>query len=354
MITKDRLDRAFNEGKVSRKERGNLSLYCYTPDTQFGKLWDDATLLARGIIFDSAGKLVALPFPKFFNLNEMPATTFENLPKEEPEVSNKMDGSLCISYWEGNGLRFATKGSFESEQAVEAMKIWDAKYMQVEREIPDHLTLLFELIHPVSKVVIDYDYQDLVLIGVVDRYAFKDFTYKEVVSFALKYGFRYTDIYSKSLDEVVNEIDKEFDNTEGYVLRYSNGLRVKIKNKMYLKYHRLVSQFTDKNVWEMLRNGEYDAFIKDCPEEYIQTVEELAKDIKAMHKAMTDRVVEAFNSIPGALWSDKEFALHVKAHFNDIAPFLFALRKGKMEVVNKLAFNMIKDKLGIKEEVSDK
>ena len=64
------------------------------------KHWNEYTLKARGIIFDSeTGECIALPFKKFFNVNETQNTLIGNLPQEPFEVFDKLDGSLGISYW---------------------------------------------------------------------------------------------------------------------------------------------------------------------------------------------------------------------------------------------------------------
>jgi len=513
MITLDRLNRYVDQGLLSRKDKDNLSIFCYTPDAQFGKKWDDVTIQARGLIMDNVtGALKALPFKKFFNLNEMPDTTFDNLPNEQPEISEKLDGCFLsktklnlwsggtieigkivrdklkptligmnrdgklvpskVVNWHNNGTKkvwlsievdcnvisnsgmgsykniirvtpnhsifvndkyvpaseirindiittfeetpdewvehlikkrkdakvisvkmtpendshfgsgkvgfdittetnnyfckgilvhnslgisyrdndqkimWSTKGSFDSDQAHEANRMWYEKYKHLDSEIPVNLTLLMEIICPASKIVVGYDFEDLVLLGVNDMYSFKEFSYEETVEFAKKYGLRSCGVYRRTIDSIIAEQDKDYDNTEGYVLHYSNGLRVKIKNKMYLKYHRLVSQFTNKNVWELMRNGEFETFLIDCPEEYRDEVEKLAVDIKVAHERMVEDCTKAFQSIPN-YGDDKSFALHVQANHQKISGIMYSMRKGRMEAVNKIIFNMIKEELGI-------
>ena len=66
------------------------------------KRWDEYTRAARGIIFNKrTGECVARPFPKFFNLGEMPESQLNKIPKDPSnyEVYDKLDGSLGILYW---------------------------------------------------------------------------------------------------------------------------------------------------------------------------------------------------------------------------------------------------------------
>jgi RNA ligase len=54
----------------------DLLLWNYTTKCQFAQAWDEVTVQARGLITRSDGTIVALAFPKFFNLSERPETHF--------------------------------------------------------------------------------------------------------------------------------------------------------------------------------------------------------------------------------------------------------------------------------------
>src|SRR5579884_3064657 len=75
---------------VAAREEG-LEVYTYTNGCRFENRWDLFSLLARGLVLDpQAGRVVATPFPKFFNYGELIPT----LPDEPFEVTEKIDGSL--------------------------------------------------------------------------------------------------------------------------------------------------------------------------------------------------------------------------------------------------------------------
>jgi T4 RNA ligase (RNA_lig_T4_1). len=94
----------------------------YTEEVQFNKRWDSITLASRGLILDTAGKIIARPLPKFFNMEELPS-----IPNEPYEVHEKLDGSLGILYWLDGQPAIATRGSFTSWQAEEATKVLHEK-----------------------------------------------------------------------------------------------------------------------------------------------------------------------------------------------------------------------------------
>ena len=86
----------------------DLLIWNYTPRVQFGKHWTEETLMARGLITDLEGNVVARPFKKFFNLGEHQG----DLPIEEFNVTEKLDGSLGIVYKRDGIPYLATRGRF--------------------------------------------------------------------------------------------------------------------------------------------------------------------------------------------------------------------------------------------------
>ena len=105
----------------------------------------------RGLVLDSDGNVVAKPFKKFFNLEEL---TPGQIPNEPFEVFEKMDGSLGILFnYKGEWI-LATKGSFISEQAVKGMQI--LKKYKYERLLEGY-TYLFEIIYSENRIVCQYE-----------------------------------------------------------------------------------------------------------------------------------------------------------------------------------------------------
>ena len=130
-------------GLVTKNNHPSLpiSIYNYTPTTQYEGKWDDITKMCRGLVLDEEGNVLAKPFNKFFNLEEH---SINDLPNESFQVFEKMDGSLGILFnYEGEWI-LATKGSFTSEQAIKGKEI--LKKYRYERLLPGY-TYLFEIIY---------------------------------------------------------------------------------------------------------------------------------------------------------------------------------------------------------------
>src|SRR6185369_15422771 len=107
----------------------------------------------------------ARPFAKFFNHGQPGAPGIDLT--EPVAVSDKADGSLGILYPDGAGWAVATRGSFASDQARHATALLATRYPDFTP--PPGLTVLFEIIYPANRIVLDYQgLDDLVLLGAVD------------------------------------------------------------------------------------------------------------------------------------------------------------------------------------------
>jgi RNA ligase len=85
--------------------------------------------------------VVAKPFPKFFNMEEL---SDSEIPNESFEVFEKMDGSCIICFYYNDEWICATRGSFISEQAIMANKLLQ-KY-PIEK-LDKNNTYIFEIIY---------------------------------------------------------------------------------------------------------------------------------------------------------------------------------------------------------------
>ena len=74
----------------------DLTIWNYSPKVQYERLWDEITIMCRGLVTNSKGEIVARPFKKFFNYEEHKP---EDIPNEHYEVFEKMDGSLGILFY---------------------------------------------------------------------------------------------------------------------------------------------------------------------------------------------------------------------------------------------------------------
>ena len=65
------------------------------------------------------------------------------------------------------------------------------------------------------------------------------------------------------------------DNHEGFVVRFSNGDRMKVKGEEYVRLHKIMTNLSTTAVWEVLSNGgSMDELLKDVPDEFYEKIKE--------------------------------------------------------------------------------
>lgn len=273
-------------GYLRRVADEDLVLYNYTDKCTYDRHWNDVTRYARGLIFEQkTGKIVAIPFPKFFNVGEMLETKVENLPDESYVITEKMDGSLGIIYNYKGQWKVATRGSLTSEQAIKAQEILKKYDMS---EVPEELTLLVEIIYPENKIVVNYgDDEKLVLLSAINRE-----TQTEVAQYTMNLITRDTGMplvnqYTYTIDEML-ELQKTIPkDEEGFVVRFESGLRVKIKGHEYLRIHKLLSHMSPISFWESMQEGKVKVdYLEELPEEYRQEADALTEKLEKKYADM--------------------------------------------------------------------
>jgi hypothetical protein len=290
----------------------DLFIYNYSPKTQYERVWNDVTLMCRGLVLDADYNIVARPFMKFFNLGEI-----ENqvVPNEAFEVYEKLDGSLGIMYFVDNQAFIATRGSFTSDQAVKANTILQEKYAKivqntVERsEIPHTCgkgpldktkTYLFEIIYPENRIVVDYGAtEDLILTAIVDNETGLDLPLLDV-------GFPLVKQYHGIHDiHILHTLEET--NREGFIIKYKSGLRYKVKFEEYMRIHRIVTQVSNIHIWEYLSAGmPFDEILDRVPDEFYDWVKKTRADLNMQFAAIENQCESDFKTFA----TRKESALY--------------------------------------------
>jgi hypothetical protein len=69
----ERLNAYYEKGLVYKQVHPSLPLviWNYSEKVQYEGLWDELTLMCRGLITDNTGKVIVKPFGKFFNYEEV-------------------------------------------------------------------------------------------------------------------------------------------------------------------------------------------------------------------------------------------------------------------------------------------
>jgi len=276
---------------ISKSEKDDLVLYKYTDKCTFERRWNDITKTARGIIFNkTTGQVVARPFTKFFNLNEVEETQEKNLPGAPYEIYDKLDGSLGVIYFYKEEWCVATAGSFYSEQAIyakELLKKYNMMFMH------SAWTLLVEIVYPENKIVCNYNgKRDLIILAAIETATGKEASYCVLQELAKSLDMPLVYQHEINLAMAIETKKTLPKDIEGYVIRFHNGLRLKIKGDEYLRLHRIISNLTPLNVWSNMKNGKLTAdFKKEIPEELLPDVEAIESKLFKGHITVRDEII---------------------------------------------------------------
>lgn len=300
-------------------------IYNYTPSAQWSQHWTIATMQCRGLILDGEGNIIARPFPKFFNYGENP--TPPRAFQKPTMVQDKADGSLAVVYRGSDGYRVATRGSFHSDQAEWATKWLNKTYPNFEQ--PEGVTTLAEIIYPDNRIVIDYGSEEkLVLLTAIDNATGADIPLEEITWWQ---GPVCDQLAATDIEHAYHiATSGEFDNAEGIVCTWFNpgspSLRLKVKHPEYVRLHRIITNFSEKRLWEALANGDdYIALIDRVPDEFYQEVSDLIDNYTTRYQDIEIDIEKVFNEIKHL--PRKEFAGKAKAY--SFASSLFAKLDGK-------------------------
>lgn len=278
-INSNLLQQCIDEGLVAVQKHleQELYIYNYTARVQYERAWNEITLACRGLILDAAYNVVARPFPKFFNLGEVPAAT---IPAQAFEVFEKMDGSLGILYWCGDQPYIATRGSFTSVQAQKANAMLYSTYKDAIARLDRNNTYLFEIIYPENRIVLDYGTAEmLVLLAIVETQTGKEFPLQDL-------GFPQVKKYDGIHDlEAISAMDD--DSKEGFVIRFADNFRLKVKFKEYLRLHRIITQISSVDIWTYLSQGQsFAEILEKVPDEFYQWVKATRERLELQYAAI--------------------------------------------------------------------
>jgi RNA ligase len=302
----DVLNGYYEKGLVYKQRHPTLPLtiWNYSEKVQYEGLFNEITLQTRGLVTEENGNIVARPFKKFFNMEENKHT-----PTEEFDVYEKMDGSLGILFnYQGEWV-MATRGSFTSEQAVKGLEILQNYDYQ---KLHKGYTYLFEIIYKENRIVVRYDYDDLILLGMIEtKTGYEVDLYGEGNDVRLKnlmsnLGFKVVKKYDGINDySTLKEMIK--DNEEGFVVRFSNGDRIKIKGEEYLKLHKLMTNVSTTAIWEMLNEGrDVLEILKDVPDEFYNKIKMYVRDLKYTYFSLSEYAGKTHDGFRYGKFGDKD------------------------------------------------
>jgi RNA ligase len=127
---------------------------------------------------------------------------------------------------------------------------------------------------------------------------------------------------------------------EGFVVRFNDGLRLRIKGAEYRRIHALISRITPLAMWEIIQAGDDLAKVrKDIPEEFWTDFDAIC----ALLTRRLDTVVETARREAASVahLSDKDVGLRLDQFAADIRPLIFPYRKQSGDLMSGRARQML-------------
>lgn len=275
----------------------------------------------RGIIItfrDGKYIPVAVPFFKFGNYGESyaPKINWENAA-----VMEKIDGSLIKFFYDNGKWHIATNGqidAFEISINDEGLTFGDLvlkalggqeQFNKLTYLLDHNFTYMFELVSPITQVVIHYPNTELYYLGARDMITMREDRLKDN-SIMAKFGIKQPKYYATihDIDECIRNANEMGKDNEGFVVVDDCYNRIKVKSPEYLRAARLNNnnKITIKRVVEMMREEQLDDFIAYCPQH-----EEMVNKVIGALKEMEEECAKEWDEV-------REFARKEKKEFVSI------------------------------------
>lgn len=240
----------------------------------------------RGSIFyqneDGKYECVCRAFDKFGNYSE---GYVSEIDWDSATVEEKVDGSLLKLFYHNNRWHVATNGIIDAYKAEVGETGWTfGKLFDVAiknilvsdffKGLDKHMTYMFELVSPMSKVTIYYPETRLYYLGCRDMTTMQERTvYYSVMREA---DILYPKIYPlHNLEDCLAYVKTMTKDEEGFVVKDRNFNRIKIKSPEYLMAFHMNNNgiVTTKRIVRMIQNNMIDDFMAYCPAYHDQAQE---------------------------------------------------------------------------------
>lgn len=231
---------------------------------------------ARGIIF-KVGEWeypVCHPFNKFFNYGE---TFSDDVDWNSAVVSEKIDGSLMKLWFDNDRQHLSTNGSIDAYKTTfndrdntfgelfETALLYNGiTFTDLKRCLDTNYTYMFELVSPLSRIVIPYETTDIYYLGCRNKWTDKEYSFfSKDINIGFTKNIKTPKVYKmNTLSQVLTaSADLPWDE-EGYVVCDKLCNRVKIKSPKYVlaHYHLTNRAVSFKNFVQIVVQGEVEEF----------------------------------------------------------------------------------------------
>lgn len=293
----------------------------------------------RGLtfVFNEDGSLFNrfLLLEKFFNLNQVPETTYSVVKNYKiKSISNKEDGSIASFIKLPNGKVIGkSKMGFDNEQAIGINRVYrknkDVKSF-VDWCLSNDITAIFEYVSPNNRIVLEYSNEELILLRLRDNVTGKHI---DIRDYSNKIGsIRIAPFEDKvDLDQLI-ELAESLVDKEGWIVNcldeFGDDFFFKIKTKWYVSLHGLFTNDLNREniIIGYILDDEIDDILGQIPEENgaHERINRIISIVKVALNEKSEEIKIAYNEFVNSGITKKEYALSRK---NTIFPFVMNMVK---------------------------
>lgn len=294
------LDSLISSGFINKSKHPEFPVYVlnYTRKAQFEQNWCLEVMLCRGLVIDENNRFVNSVLPKFFDYSQLcshkshlwASTILRKIGTESFECYDKLDGSfIAVSFFNGD-MVVNSRGSFISEHALKAKIILNAKYSKFKWN--KNYTYIFELIAPEFRIVLDYGtVEDLILLAIIESQSCR-----EVAIHDIDTPFKKSEKFNISSFEELCALQPE--NKEGFVIKFADNSRVKIKTDDYKLKHKIITNTNERTIWEYLStNQPLDDLIAITDDIFDDFIRKAVSDLEGKFSQIAEQAVSEYDEI---------------------------------------------------------
>jgi RNA ligase len=331
------------EFRVMEKEGYTVINYAVAFEETF--LWDSNDSVGsairrecRGMIFNQDGELISRPYAKFFNVGEKEETQLNKVNLYESHiVLEKLDGSMIRPIPTSEGFNLATKaGVTDISQQAEVFVADKPHYAKFIHSMFDgKLTPIFEWVSRKNRIVVDYENDNLILTAIRNTEMGNYLPYFNMLDLAEHWNIPVVKAVDglavQNIELFVKQI-REWEDSEGVVLRFDTGHMVKIKSDQYVLRHKTKDSISqEKNVLQCLLNDSVDDLVPLLTPEDADRLKRFQRAFLAGLDEVALEMAELFVKGNKMYPEKKDFAVEfVQKKVDPIyAPIMYAMKAGR-------------------------
>jgi len=184
-------------------------------------------------------------------------------------------------------------------------------YKEMLEKYPE-CTFIFEYISLKDAHVVKYkkEQEGLYLIGIRRVDNGEEYDYRTVLEFARVFNIPTTQIFDKTIEQVMEELDdKSSDEVEGFVINI-DGYKVKLKYNDYVHIHKALSKLSSVNlIIRSIADEKYDDLLAKLPVAYHDQVKKVASIVVDYINQTEKTIREYYSKAPKN--DKKEFMIYV-------------------------------------------